>query len=74
MFKIQKHASFFKTILSQSNDDDIEEIIADAEVKDLYAILLVIREVLSGKIPISTEDLEKLKNKNKLFKFARQTW
>ena len=73
MFQIKKNSKFFKSILSTNRERDINFIISSAKLTDLYATLMVIREVLMGKIPIKPEEFEKLKRKNKLFKLARYT-
>ena len=73
MFDIKKHAQFFKSIL-KARDKDIEVIISNANLRQLYATIQVIREVLNGKIPIAKQELEKLKQYKKLFKLARLTW
>lgn len=74
MFNVKKHAKFFKSILSSKSLYEIEEKISGGSVKNLYALLLVIREVLTGKIPISDIEYDKLKSMPKLFKTARYCW
>lgn len=75
MFKPGKHAKFFKTILKADDVEDVKDIlIVTKNVTDLYGILMVIRLVLKGKIPMSKSDLELLRSDQKLFKLARLTW
>ena len=75
MFKTENHSNFFKTILRANDVEEVKDIIIESrKLTDLYAILMVIRLVLKGKIPMSKADLEELRSNKELFKLARLTW
>ena len=74
MFNVKKHSNFFKSILRTRSLSQIENILLYGNLKNLYSILLVIREVLTGKIPISDGEFDKLKSFPKLFRTARYSW
>ena len=74
-FKPGRHSKFFKSILKASDVEEIKDIlIVTKKLSDLYALLVIIRNVLKGQIPMSKVDLEKLRSDHKLFKLARLTW
>lgn len=75
MFKTENHSNFFKSILRANDVEEVKDIIIESrKLTDLYAILMVIRLVLKGKIPMSKADLEELRSNKELFKLARLTW
>ena len=70
----KKHAKFFKSILKANDNSSIREILQDATLKNLYAIMLVIRSVLRGEIVVSKAEVRDLNEHKKLLKLARLTW